>query len=134
MLIDETFSLFLNSRTLGILATASLAVPDANMREVSEPSDVLRLMEIGFKNRARSTTAMNERSSRSHRFLFHYLILGDKITGNYNKVTNDSMCIKMTGVNFFTILQCCYNPCSWNGSKEWRVFKCWSTFGRSCGK
>ncbi|KAL8188589.1 hypothetical protein R6Q57_029877, partial [Mikania cordata] len=43
-----------------------LAVPDANMHEVSEPSDVMRIMEIGFKNRARSTTAMNERSSRSH--------------------------------------------------------------------
>ncbi|KAK1414933.1 hypothetical protein QVD17_30698 [Tagetes erecta] len=64
---ERTISvLFLNSRTLGILATASLAVPDANMREVNEPSDVLRLMEIGFKNRARSTTSMNERSSRSH--------------------------------------------------------------------
>nr|GEX77245.1 kinesin-like protein KIN-14C [Tanacetum cinerariifolium] len=28
--------------------------------------DVLGLMEIGFRNRARSTTSMNERSSRSH--------------------------------------------------------------------
>ncbi|KAJ0764925.1 putative minus-end-directed kinesin ATPase [Helianthus annuus] len=53
-------------KKFGILATASLAVPDANMREVSEPADVLRLMEIGFKNRARSSTSMNERSSRSH--------------------------------------------------------------------
>nr|XP_043617546.1 kinesin-like protein KIN-14P [Erigeron canadensis] len=55
-----------SQKKLGILSTASLAVPDANMRQVSEPSDVLALMEIGFKNRARSTTSMNERSSRSH--------------------------------------------------------------------
>ncbi|KAK9072396.1 hypothetical protein SSX86_008830 [Deinandra increscens subsp. villosa] len=56
----------LTVQTLGILSTASLAVPDANMREVNEPSDVLRVMETGFKNRARSSTSMNERSSRSH--------------------------------------------------------------------
>ncbi|XP_076940829.1 kinesin-like protein KIN-14P [Bidens hawaiensis] len=53
-------------KKLGILATASLAVPDADMREVSDQSDVLKVMEIGFKNRARSSTSMNERSSRSH--------------------------------------------------------------------
>ncbi|XP_071691267.1 kinesin-like protein KIN-14K isoform X2 [Rutidosis leptorrhynchoides] len=53
-------------KKLGILATSSLAVPDASMRQVNEPSDVLGLMEIGFKNRARSSTTMNERSSRSH--------------------------------------------------------------------
>ncbi|KAI3780207.1 hypothetical protein L2E82_10178 [Cichorium intybus] len=60
--------LILDLRTLGILATAqsSLAVPDANVRQVSETADVLGLMEVGFKNRARSATSMNERSSRSH--------------------------------------------------------------------
>lgn len=58
-----------SQKKLGILVSAQnsgLAVPDANMRQVNEPSDVMGLMEIGFKNRARSTTAMNERSSRSH--------------------------------------------------------------------
>ncbi|KAL4573500.1 hypothetical protein LXL04_020308 [Taraxacum kok-saghyz] len=45
---------------------SSLAVPDANVRQVSETADVLGLMEVGFKNRARSATSMNERSSRSH--------------------------------------------------------------------
>ncbi|KAD6795756.1 hypothetical protein E3N88_06652 [Mikania micrantha] len=63
---EQVRDLLANDQTLGILSTASLAVPDANMHEVSEPSDVMRIMEIGFKNRARSTTAMNERSSRSH--------------------------------------------------------------------
>ncbi|KAI3515783.1 hypothetical protein L1887_14687 [Cichorium endivia] len=47
-------------------AQSSLAVPDANVRQVSETADVLGLMEVGFKNRARSATSMNERSSRSH--------------------------------------------------------------------
>ncbi|KAL7588217.1 hypothetical protein Lser_V15G40875 [Lactuca serriola] len=57
-----------SQKKLGILATtqSSLAVPDANVRQVSDPADVLGLMEIGFKNRARRSTSMNERSSRSH--------------------------------------------------------------------
>lgn len=76
--------LILDLRTLGILATtqSSLAVPDANVRQVSDPADVLGLMEIGFKNRARRSTSMNERSSRSHRFdlfiistYFHFFVL-----------------------------------------------------------
>lgn len=71
--------LILNSRTLGILATASLAVPDADMREVSDQSDVLRVMEIGFKNRARSSTSMNERSSRSHRSCINNQCVKDDI-------------------------------------------------------
>ncbi|KAL4328795.1 hypothetical protein AHAS_Ahas13G0235800 [Arachis hypogaea] len=43
-----------------------LAVPDASMFHVNAPSDVIKLMDIGLKNRAISATAMNERSSRSH--------------------------------------------------------------------
>ncbi|CAI9754124.1 unnamed protein product [Fraxinus pennsylvanica] len=37
-----------------------------NEQFVNSPSDVLELMDIGLKNRARSSTALNERSSRSH--------------------------------------------------------------------
>lgn len=57
--------------TLGILSTTQpngLAVPDATMYPVKETSDVLHLMDVGLKNRAKGSTALNERSSRSHRF------------------------------------------------------------------
>ncbi|XP_052875480.1 kinesin-like protein KIN-14K [Gossypium arboreum] len=43
-----------------------LAVPEACMHPVISTSDVLDLMDIGFKNRAVSATALNARSSRSH--------------------------------------------------------------------
>ncbi|XLU70586.1 hypothetical protein S245_029639 [Arachis hypogaea] len=41
-------------------------VPDANLVPVQSTADVLSLMDLGFKNRAVSATAMNDRSSRSH--------------------------------------------------------------------
>ncbi|KAI4301733.1 hypothetical protein L6164_034980 [Bauhinia variegata] len=41
-------------------------VPDANLIPVSSTSDVINLMNLGHKNRAVSSTAMNDRSSRSH--------------------------------------------------------------------
>lgn len=56
--------------TLGILTQSrpnGLVVPDASLFPVKLPSDVIKLMEIGLKNRAIAATAMNERSSRSHR-------------------------------------------------------------------
>lgn len=56
--------------TLGILTRSQpkgLAVPDASLFPVKSPSDVIKLMDIGLKNRAIGATAMNERSSRSHR-------------------------------------------------------------------
>ncbi|KAK6925252.1 Calponin homology domain [Dillenia turbinata] len=43
-----------------------LAVPDASIHPVASTSDVMELMETGFRNRAVGATAMNERSSRSH--------------------------------------------------------------------
>lgn len=65
---------FLNLHTLGILSHSQpngLAVPaDATMQPVKSTSDVIKLMDIGLKNRAKGSTAMNERSSRSHRFVF----------------------------------------------------------------
>ncbi|XAR63915.1 Minus-end-directed kinesin ATPase, partial [Bertholletia excelsa] len=45
---------------------SGLAVPDATMRPVQAPSDVMELMELGLQNRAKGATAMNQRSSRSH--------------------------------------------------------------------
>ncbi|KAJ8772043.1 hypothetical protein K2173_027220 [Erythroxylum novogranatense] len=41
-------------------------VPDACIIPVSSTSDVINLMDLGQKNRAVSSTAMNDRSSRSH--------------------------------------------------------------------
>ncbi|EYU35383.1 hypothetical protein MIMGU_mgv1a018937mg, partial [Erythranthe guttata] len=41
-------------------------VPDASIHVVKSTSAVLELMDIGLNNRAKSSTAMNERSSRSH--------------------------------------------------------------------
>ena len=65
---------FLDLHTLGILTHSQpegLAVPDASMFPVKSPSDVIKLMDIGLKNRSMSATAMNERSSRSHRLDRH---------------------------------------------------------------
>ncbi|KAM5571159.1 hypothetical protein ABKV19_011664 [Rosa sericea] len=59
-------------KKLGIMTHSQpngLAVPDATMRPVKSTSDVIKLMDIGFKNRAVSATALNERSSRSHSVL-----------------------------------------------------------------
>nr|BBD82313.1 putative kinesin [Oryza sativa Indica Group] len=43
-----------------------IAVPDANIVPVTSTSDVIDLMNLGQKNRAVCSTAMNDRSSRSH--------------------------------------------------------------------
>lgn len=66
--------------TLGIWNTAlpnGLAVPDASMHCVRSTDDVLELMNIGLMNRAVGATALNEKSSRSHRFkdIFKYFLL-----------------------------------------------------------
>ncbi|PSR89207.1 Kinesin-like protein, partial [Actinidia chinensis var. chinensis] len=58
-----------SQKKLGILSTSQpngLAVPDASMHPVTSTIDVVELMEIGLKNRAKGATALNERSSRSH--------------------------------------------------------------------
>lgn len=73
MLIIKLFLLvFFDFRTLGILNSTQpngLAVPDASMHPVKSTADVLELMNIGLMNRAVGATALNERSSRSHRFI-----------------------------------------------------------------
>lgn len=61
----------LNIHTLGVSLTSQssgLAVPDASTHLVKATSDVLDLIEVGLKNRAVGATALNERSSRSHRY------------------------------------------------------------------
>ncbi|GAA0153082.1 microtubule binding motor protein [Lithospermum erythrorhizon] len=66
------FFVLLNLHTLGILSnsqSSGLTVPDAIMFPVKSTSDVLELMDAGMKNAAKSATALNERSSRSHSVL-----------------------------------------------------------------
>lgn len=44
-----------------------LSLPDATMHYVKSTADVLHLMKLGEVNRAVNSTAINNRSSRSHR-------------------------------------------------------------------
>ncbi|KAL6494315.1 hypothetical protein OROGR_031115 [Orobanche gracilis] len=56
-----------SQKRLGIsMQSSGLAVPDASIQTVKSTSDVLELMAVGLKNRAKGSTALNERSSRSH--------------------------------------------------------------------
>ncbi|XLS89576.1 hypothetical protein HN51_065584, partial [Arachis hypogaea] len=43
-----------------------LSLPDATLRPVTSTSDVLTLMKLGEVNRTVSSTALNNKSSRSH--------------------------------------------------------------------
>ncbi|XP_022640466.1 kinesin-like protein KIN-14G [Vigna radiata var. radiata] len=57
-------------------------VPDANLVPVSSTSDVLKLMNLGQNNRAVSSTAMNDRSSRSHSCLTVHVHGRELASGN----------------------------------------------------
>lgn len=60
-------------RKLEIRSCASengLSLPDATMHSVKSTADVLHLMKLGGVNRVVSSTAINNRSSRSHRSVF----------------------------------------------------------------
>ncbi|XP_017699646.3 kinesin-like protein KIN-14P [Phoenix dactylifera] len=59
-----------------------LNVPDANLVPVASTSDVIELMNLGQKNRAVSSTAMNDRSSRSHCCLTIHVQGRDLTSGN----------------------------------------------------
>ncbi|OIV95085.1 hypothetical protein TanjilG_21475 [Lupinus angustifolius] len=66
-------------------------VPDASLVPVSSTSDVISLMNFGHKNRAVGSTAMNDRSSRSHSCLTvhvqgKYLTSGTTIRGSMHLV------------------------------------------------
>ncbi|CAI0439654.1 unnamed protein product [Linum tenue] len=72
--LNDLFQIFysLTEHTLEIRSCAGddgLTLPDAIMLPVTSPSDVLRLMKLGDLNRVVSSTAMNNRSSRSHSVL-----------------------------------------------------------------
>ncbi|KAL5079605.1 hypothetical protein RYX36_008026 [Vicia faba] len=57
-------------------------VPDASMHPVKSTADVIKLMDIGLKNRAKGSTAMNERSSRSHSVVSIHVRGADKKSGS----------------------------------------------------
>jgi kinesin family protein C2/C3 len=74
-----------SQKKLGILSTTQqngLAVPDASMYPVTSTSDVLELMSIGLQNRVVSSTALNERSSRSHSIVTVHVRGKDLKTGS----------------------------------------------------
>ncbi|KAG9134176.1 hypothetical protein Leryth_019857 [Lithospermum erythrorhizon] len=82
-------------------------VPDANIVPVSSPSDVINLMNLGHKNRAVGSTAMNDRSSRSH----------SVVTKNYNgsQVLCYSILVFLDVIN----MQLPHRPCSRQRPYDW---------------
>ncbi|XP_039683053.1 kinesin-like protein KIN-14P [Medicago truncatula] len=83
--IIEIYNEQVRDLLLGILNHSQpngLAVPDASMHPVKSTNDVIKLMEIGLKNRAKGSTAMNERSSRSHSVVSIHVRGADKKTGS----------------------------------------------------
>ncbi|KAL3625998.1 Kinesin-like protein KIN-14I [Castilleja foliolosa] len=59
-----------------------LSVPDASLVHVSTTSDIINLMNIGQRNRAVGSTALNDRSSRSHSCLTVHVQGRDLTSGN----------------------------------------------------
>nr|KJB39305.1 hypothetical protein B456_007G005900 [Gossypium raimondii] len=91
---DIVIFVFLNPHTMGVTSISQpngLAVPDASMHPVLSTTDVIDLINLGFKNRTVSATALNERSSRSHSIVTVHvrgkdLKAGDYIYGNLHLV------------------------------------------------
>jgi len=61
-------SLTINTLDIRNSSQKGLSVPDANLVPVSSTIDVIELMNLGQRNRAVGATALNDRSSRSHRY------------------------------------------------------------------
>ncbi|CAH8283516.1 unnamed protein product [Eruca vesicaria subsp. sativa] len=66
--LSDLFLIYI--RTCSSEEDDGLSLPDATMHSVHSTMDVLQLMEAGEVNRAVSSTSMNNRSSRSHRFSY----------------------------------------------------------------
>ncbi|XP_020273059.1 kinesin-like protein KIN-14A isoform X1 [Asparagus officinalis] len=67
LLCEDTSSTKLEIRNYS--GNGGVSLPDAAMHRVQTTNDVLDLMKLGEQNRAFSSTAMNNRSSRSHSVL-----------------------------------------------------------------
>lgn len=73
----ELKCVFLTKHKLEIRSCTSnngFCLPDATMRTVKSTTEVLNLMKFGEVNRAVSSTAINNRSSRSHRSVWRAVI------------------------------------------------------------
>ncbi|PNT70241.1 kinesin-like protein KIN-14A [Brachypodium distachyon] len=78
LLSEDTSSTKIDIRTS---SNGLFNLPDAKMCAVQSPSDVMNLMLLGENHRASSTTAMNNRSSRSHSILTVH-VNGKDMSGN----------------------------------------------------
>ncbi|CAM0880656.1 unnamed protein product [Alopecurus aequalis] len=78
LLTEDTSSTKLDIRTS---TNVLFNIPDARMCPVQSPSDVMNLMLLGEKHRASGSTAMNNRSSRSHSILTVH-VNGKDMSGN----------------------------------------------------
>ncbi|KAL2945003.1 Kinesin-like protein KIN-14F [Bienertia sinuspersici] len=79
LIISSTLDIRNNSQLNG------LNVPDASLVQVKCTQDVLDLMRVGLKNRAVGSTALNERSSRSHSILTIHVQGKELISGSILK-------------------------------------------------
>jgi Kinesin motor domain len=75
VLLNKVFTLEIRNNSKN-----GINVPDASLVHVTSKFDVMELMNVGLKNRAVGSTALNDRSSRSHRCIlsalnFLYLVL-----------------------------------------------------------
>lgn len=75
------------------------------MFPVNATSDVIEVMDIGLKNRAVGATAMNERSSRSHRFVCFTILSNAPLYSSF--------------LIFHVNLQYCDYSRSWDGFEGW---------------
>jgi kinesin family member C2/C3 len=62
--LNEVFTLEIRNNSQN-----GINVPDASLVRVMSTFDVMELMNVGLKNRAVGSTALNDRSSRSHRWI-----------------------------------------------------------------
>lgn len=106
-----------------------LPLPDASMHLVNCATDVIALMKLGDLNRAVGCTAMNNRSSRSHRWDWTVLKLS-LLNFHSDQLSRVIKIVKCTYVHI-KYMQCADCTCAW-----WRYI--WKhnpqlpTFGGSC--
>ncbi|KAG0482343.1 hypothetical protein HPP92_010427 [Vanilla planifolia] len=73
---------YLSEQQIRNSTNKGLSVPDANIVPVRSTAEVIEIMNIGQKNRAVSSTAMNDRSSRSHSCLTIHVQGKELTSGN----------------------------------------------------
>lgn len=61
------YSLIIFTLEIRNSSQSGYSVPNASLVHVSSTADVIDLMNLGQRNRAVGATALNDRSSRSHR-------------------------------------------------------------------